>query len=142
MDTRETIEHKVALVSKLITELRVLKEQHPEFSVSTRESSGSILNAYREGDITFEHAKDMIDKMSCAEKVKMMIDVDGIADKVSRMYASKSRSEIWETLHDTEFSGKSSELNEIMVRMTDADVAEWFPRIYTEYILRELGLIR
>lgn len=49
------------LIFKSIEELRTIKAAHPDFRVGVRNEPGSILNAYREGDVSFDQAKEMIE---------------------------------------------------------------------------------
>ncbi len=141
MGAKQEIDSKVDAIRILMTEVRILKEEHPEHSCIMRSEPGSVLNAYREGDITFEHAKDMIENMACSEKVKQALDMEGITKMVVDMYKARSRSEIWDALYETEYESDSLELNDVMVCMTDAEVADWFPKIFTEYMLKQLNLL-
>ncbi len=141
MRAKQEIDSKVEMINKLMMDVRILKEEHPEHTCIMRSEPGSVLNAYREGDITFEHAKDMIENMACSEKARQALDMDGITKMVADMYKSRTRSEIWDVLYHTEFGGESIELNQAMVCMNDAEVTDWFPKIYTEYMMKQLNLL-
>jgi len=46
----------VVIVSNAISELRELKRNNPELKLGYVNSYGGVLNAYREGDLTFKEA--------------------------------------------------------------------------------------
>jgi hypothetical protein len=43
-----------------MAELQALKRVYPELKVGVTNDAGSILNGYREGDLTFEEAKALL----------------------------------------------------------------------------------
>jgi hypothetical protein len=51
---------------------------------------------------------------------------------------SKTRSQKWDFLYATEYSGESCELNEAMAAMTDDQVDEWFDSVASEYIYNKI----
>lgn len=55
---------KVEQINSLLQEVRAYKEAHPEAVTGFYESSyGSLLNAYREGDISFNDCVDLLGKV-------------------------------------------------------------------------------
>lgn len=50
-------------IDLLMERLRALKAAHPELRCGYYSEPGSILNAYREGDLTFEAAKDALNSL-------------------------------------------------------------------------------
>ena len=139
--SREIMEEKVSQINKLMTEVRAMKAADEKLAVLVHSNSGSILNGYREGDITFDHAKTLIDTLSCQEKVRAVIDIESVTKLISEAFASRSRSEMWDFLYGTEYESESMELNEAMACMTDDQVEKWFPKIFTEHLLKELHLL-
>jgi len=64
MDTlRKHADELAAKIFRQQQELQALKKAYPELRVAVRPDAGSILNGYREGDIGFYEAKDMISRL-------------------------------------------------------------------------------
>ena len=121
-------------------DLRRLKDENPESKLGVSHNPGSILNGYREGDLTFSDAKEMIVGLTGDQK-RPELDMNGVMSLMTTAFEARSRSEIWDYLYGTEFEGQSMELNEAMACMTDEEVYGWFPKVFTEYLLKELNLL-
>ena len=50
------------MINESLSELREIKKRKPQFKVSAKNEPGSILNAYREGDVSFEEAKTLLEQ--------------------------------------------------------------------------------
>lgn len=53
----------VETINAALFELREIKKRKPQFRVEVRDEPGSILNGYREGDITFDEAKERMERV-------------------------------------------------------------------------------
>lgn len=61
----ETVQEKVKQINALIQEVMAMKKETPELKNGYYPSSyGSILNAYREGDLSFTQAVKALRKVS------------------------------------------------------------------------------
>lgn len=60
---KEQIDAKLLVIANLICEVRQLKEQYPEHRLGFQLSGGGILNAYREGDVSFDEAVRRISEL-------------------------------------------------------------------------------
>ena len=56
MKDAQRVNQLVVTVTNSITELRQIKRDNPELALGYTCSHGGILNAYREGDLTFNEA--------------------------------------------------------------------------------------
>ncbi len=107
----------------------------------TDKSLITLLDAYKEGDIDFVRAKELILEATHIKEAPSKVDISGAMELMAQMYGARSRSEIWDRLHATEFSDESTGLDAVMASMTDAEVEEWFPRISTEFMMKQVGLL-
>jgi hypothetical protein len=53
----------VETINAALFELREIKKRKPQFCVKVRDEPGSILNGYREGDISFDEAKERLERV-------------------------------------------------------------------------------
>ncbi len=60
---------------------------------------------------------------------------------IAEIYQARTRSQKWNFLHSTEYKGETPLLNKVLAAMTDKDVEEWFPKIATEYIAKQVGIL-
>lgn len=61
--TSRRVGELVETINAAMFELREIKKRKPQFRVAVRDEPGSILNAYREGDVTFDEAKEMLERV-------------------------------------------------------------------------------
>lgn len=52
----------IETINASLFELRGIKKQKPQFCVEPKNEPGSILNAYREGDVSFDEAKILLER--------------------------------------------------------------------------------
>lgn len=77
MNIEKTIEDKIKLINTTIDEVRELKSQEPKYKLNYQMSYGGIINAYREGDISFDECVEELKTWSHAS-----IDHIPIADMI------------------------------------------------------------
>ncbi len=56
-------EHKIETINRLLQEVRAHKAAHADEKLAYCSGPGSILNAYREGDLTFDQAVAEIEQL-------------------------------------------------------------------------------
>ena len=61
--TSRRVGELIETINAAIFELREIKKRKPQFRVAVGNEPGSILNGYREGDITFDEAKEMLERV-------------------------------------------------------------------------------
>lgn len=58
-----TLDRKIEQINSLIAEVRAYKDANPDSRCGYYLGYGSLLNAYREGDISFDDAVDLMEKV-------------------------------------------------------------------------------
>ena len=61
--TSRRVGELIETINAALFELREIKNRKPQFRVAVRDEPGSILNGYREGDVTFDEAKEMLERV-------------------------------------------------------------------------------
>ncbi|RLF43311.1 MAG: hypothetical protein DRN17_06540 [Thermoplasmata archaeon] len=139
LDVAAVLDAKAEIVREGIREMAAIKDANPRFKVGVSFSDpGSILNGYREGDISFDEATRALgDHLQVRDE---FIYTGTIVRLLTSAFSAKTRSEIWDVLYDTEYESDSQELNEIMACMSDEEIRAWFPEVFVEYLLAKLNL--
>jgi len=90
MTIEEKIDAKIEELNSLHKELQELKKEHPECTIGYVLSPGGILNAYREGDISFDKAVELLSRK---EKIKLFVVTCTIDYEIEEQYAYISEAE-------------------------------------------------
>jgi len=128
------LEEKLDLIQRTMEEVRGMKMATPSLRCAVQKNYGSILNGYREGDLTFQEAVNALEaraptnKKDADEKYTVMEYI------IKKVAAVRTRANVWDLMYETEFHGDGVELNEVMACMTDEQVFNWYPGIIASYI--------
>lgn len=75
--TPEELSAKIDQIHYLISEVRAFKVDHPEHRYGFYLNPGSILNAYREGDLSFDACVDALEYWRAGGRIQPLTERGG-----------------------------------------------------------------